>query len=357
MRNGVAHGRVLEAVARTWPGVITSAVETRAREHIEAGRFDEAAAVLEQAAERYGPDAVPNLLLAYALNSAERHQSALEWADRAVGNEPENADAHWVRANALFDLGRRDEASESLWKAVDLSPDRGTYYMELAWHGYLHLGYAETKKLIDRALDLAPDDPWAHHTAARIFGHHLRHKRAQHHFERAGELDPSSAAARYELAGMLQVRGRISRGVRCVFETEPDSEDEHRANYDAVLRRWSWRWYEWALRAAFLLNVIDWILPTPGWVGGVLAGLLVTGVVVPYVRSLSALPAPCRSHLWERGRRGFFAGAAAVTATCLAGAAAMLLVEPNALQHLGVLGVLIAGYVHWYRRASRISGA
>ncbi|WP_081687580.1 tetratricopeptide repeat protein [Glycomyces tenuis] len=358
MRNGVARGRVLGAVARTWPGFIVNAVEARACEHIDAGRFDEAAAVLVQAVERYGPATVPQLLLAWTLNRAGRHSDAHEWAVRAVEAEPENADAHWVLANVLFELERRDEAAAALRSAVELAPDNGSHHMELAWIRYEEEDFGVTRDLVDKALELAPDDAWVQYTAGRIFDHHLRHRRAQSHYERALELDPENAEARYDLGSLLQARGRITRGVVCVHETEPapGAEDEHEEVYTSVLLRWSWRWYEWALRAALVLNAFDWIFPTPSWFGASLAGLLLAAFAVQWARTFAALPAPCRRDMLAPGRRGHFAGAAARTAAVLAGTAVVLLVELNALQHLGLLAVIVLGYVDWYRRAVRISG-
>jgi predicted Zn-dependent protease len=94
MRNGVAGGRVLKAVAESWPGLIVGAVESRARELVESGRFTEAAEVLEEAVEQYGDGTVPPVLLAWTLLRAERPADARRWALRAIETEPEKAGAH-----------------------------------------------------------------------------------------------------------------------------------------------------------------------------------------------------------------------------------------------------------------------
>ncbi|MCH7231032.1 tetratricopeptide repeat protein [Glycomyces sp. L485] len=353
----MARGRVLKAVAKTWPGVVMNAVEARAREYIDAGRFEEAAAVLERAAERYGVESVPRLPLAWSLYKAGRAERAREWAMRAVEAEPENPDAHWVHANVLFELDRRDQAASALWKAVELSPDSGGYYMELAWVSLGHQDFTATRELVEKALDLAPEESWVHCTAGRIFDHHLRHRRAQFHYERALELDPENTEVRYELAAILQARGRISAGVRRVYETAPGpgADDDHAAAYDAVLLRWSWRWYEWALRSAFVLGIADWILPTPRPVALTLTGLLVGGFTVQWIRMFHSLPARCRRDLLAPGRRGHWFASLARTCAVLGGVSAMLLLEPTALQHLGVLAVVVLGYVDWYRRTARIA--
>lgn len=358
MRNGLAGGRVLGAVAKAWPGFIMHVVEARAREHVEAGRFGEAAAVMEDAVERYGPGTVPPLLLAWVLVKAGRPDAAHDRALRAVEDEPENPDAHWVLASALLDLERGAEAADALRKAVELSPENGSYCMELAWIRHQDEDFSVTRELVDRALALAPDDAWMQYTAGRIFEHHLRHRRAQSHYERALELDPENADVRHDLGALLQARGRITSGVVCVYETAPapGGEAEHGEAYAAALLRWSWRWYEWALRAAFVINIADWIFPTPPWLAAPLAGLLVAAFAVQWARTFASLPAQCRRDMLAPERRGRLVSAAVRTFAILAGVAAFLLVELDALQHLGVLAAVALGYVDWYRRAVRIAG-
>jgi tetratricopeptide (TPR) repeat protein len=355
-----AQGRVLKAVAKTWPGFIAGAVEGRAREFIDEDRYDEAAAVLEQGLERYGAESVSRLLFAWCLHLAGRQEAALEWAGQAVEAEPENADAHWLRSNILFELERPDDAVAALWRAVELTPDNGRYYMQLAWIQYQDLEFAKTRELVEQALERAPDDAWVQHTAGRIYDHHLRHRRAHAHYVRALELEPDDVDVRADLAEILQTRGRLSSGVRVAWETVSAAGDggepyvaEH---YESTLRRWSWRWYEWALRAALVLNVADWIIPTPVMVGAALMGVLVVAYGVAWARSLLVLPRQCRRDLVGKGRRGHFVGALVRTSIVVGGMALVLPGELSALQHLGVLALIVAGYVEWSWRAARIAG-
>lgn len=378
-----ARGRVLQAVNKTFPVFISGAVEGRARDLIEHDRYEEAADVLEKGVERFGAASVSQLLLAWCLHMAERQEAALEWAVPAVEEEPENADAHWLRANILFELGRAHEAEESLWRAVELTPDNGRYYMQLAWYHYEDQEFTKTRELVEQALERAPDDAWVQHTAGRIYDHHLRHRRAHAHYARALELDPDDAAVRDDLAELLQTRGRLSAGVRVAWETAQTAErevadldaggEEAAAGsgaggdamasaagavslYEVTLRRWSWRWYEWALRAALLLNVIDWIFPTPVAIAAMLSGALVAVYAAGWIRSLVVLPPQCRRDLVGKGRRGHFAGALVRTLLVFGGIVLVLFGELNALQHLGILALIIGGYVEWYWRAAQISG-
>jgi tetratricopeptide (TPR) repeat protein len=360
-----ARGRVLQAVNKTWPGLISGAVEGRARELIDDGQYLEAAEVLEQGIAKYGAGSVSQLLLAWCLHMGERQEAALEWADRAVAEEPENEDAHWLQASVLYELGRVDEASVSLWQAVELTPDNGRYYMQLAWYHHVDQEFAKTRELVERALERSPDDAWVQHTAGRIFDYHLRHKRAQAHVRRAIELDPNLVDAWYDLAEGLQVRGRLSSGVRVAWKVVNDAVDTKAGDaavveawglYEATLRRWSWRWYEWALRTVLLLNVIDWIFPTPFAVAVALSGALVAVFAAGLAVSVFTLLPACRVDLVGKGRRGHFAGAAARMLLALGGIVLVLFGEPTALQHLGILALIIVAYVEWYWRAAQISG-
>ncbi|HLU28973.1 MAG TPA: tetratricopeptide repeat protein [Glycomyces sp.] len=357
MRNGVAGGRVLKAVAKSWPGFIVGAVESRTRELVESGRFAEAAEVLEEAVDQYGSGTVPPVVLAWTLFRAERPADARRWALRAIEAEPEKADAHRVLGYALLDLGRRDEALAALRRGAELSPENGVHWMELAWVRHRERRFGAARELADRALESAPDNAWVRYTAGRIFERRLRYRRAQSHYERAIELDPADARKRYGLARVLRARGRISRSAACVYEAvpAPGAEREHEEVCAATMRSWAWRWPEAALRAALVLNTVDWVFPTPPRLGLPLAGLVLAAFALAWWRAFAALPAPCRRDLFAPAGWGHFAAASARTAVVLIAVAAVLAIELTSLQHLGVCAFIVLGYVDWHHRAEEPS--
>jgi hypothetical protein len=60
--------------------------------------------------------------------------------------------------------------------------------------------------------------------------------------------------------------------------------------------------------------------------------------------------------LLTEGRLGHLVGTLARTALVLGGIVLVLVGELTALQHLGILALIIGGYVEWYWRAAQISG-
>jgi len=66
--------------------------------------------------ERGGPEAAEHF-------NAGRFEEALRTADQLLGTQPRNGEALSTRAQALFKLGRRDEAARAIVKAIEASPD------------------------------------------------------------------------------------------------------------------------------------------------------------------------------------------------------------------------------------------
>ena len=64
--------------------------------------------------------------------NAERFEDALTTIDRLLSTEPRNGEALNTRAQALFKLGRREDAARAIVKAIETSPDSLPFWLNKA---------------------------------------------------------------------------------------------------------------------------------------------------------------------------------------------------------------------------------
>jgi hypothetical protein len=96
-----------------------------ARQLYRLGRDQEALTVLSGTGERDDASATALVFLGRKLLSARKAAGAAEvltLAERAVALEPDMAQAHWLKARALFLLARMDKARDAALVAVRLNP-------------------------------------------------------------------------------------------------------------------------------------------------------------------------------------------------------------------------------------------
>lgn len=100
------------------------------------------------------------LLLAAATGENElgRADLALPWAERAVRLDPEDADAAWERAQALFELCRFDDAEATLGKVLALAPEDAWALHQLALIVERRGDAKRARALFAKASRLAPGD-------------------------------------------------------------------------------------------------------------------------------------------------------------------------------------------------------
>jgi tetratricopeptide (TPR) repeat protein len=124
------------------------------------GKLDEARAFLKRVAAENPEDAV-QLIVAEAqlLRDAQRHAEAFALLSDALGKQPEQPDLLYDLALTAEKLERFDLLETHLRKLIEVKPDHA--------HAYNALGYSfadrntrlpEARKLIEKALELAPED-------------------------------------------------------------------------------------------------------------------------------------------------------------------------------------------------------
>jgi predicted Zn-dependent protease len=95
----------------------------KAAELFRVGRAAEAEGVLRAVVGAEPTDGEALEMLGVVLGAQGRHADALGAFDRARDARPSSATIRHNRAQALFHLGRRDEARAELQKAVELRAD------------------------------------------------------------------------------------------------------------------------------------------------------------------------------------------------------------------------------------------
>jgi tetratricopeptide (TPR) repeat protein len=124
------------------------------------GKLDEARSFLKRAAAE-NPDEEAQLIVAEAqlLREANRNQDAFTLLREALQKEPDQPELLYDYALTAEKLERFDVLESNLRKLIEVRPDHA--------HAYNALGYSfaerklrlpEARKLIERALELAPDD-------------------------------------------------------------------------------------------------------------------------------------------------------------------------------------------------------
>src|SRR5688572_11705612 len=124
------------------------------------GKLDEARAFLQRVAGEH-PGETAQLIVAEAqlLRDANRHRDAFELLSRALDKQPEQPDLLYDLALTAEKLERFDLLETHLRSLIRLKPDHA--------HAYNALGYSfadrntnlpEARKLVEKALELAPED-------------------------------------------------------------------------------------------------------------------------------------------------------------------------------------------------------
>jgi tetratricopeptide (TPR) repeat protein len=120
-----------QAVAAATPADKPDALARQSRFTLRKGTGREALRIANMAVEA-GETATTLAAKARAQVRSEDGPGALESADKAVGLDPSNAMAHIARGEALFALGRNEDAEEALRKAIQLSPKSPLAHSRLA---------------------------------------------------------------------------------------------------------------------------------------------------------------------------------------------------------------------------------
>jgi tetratricopeptide (TPR) repeat protein len=205
---------------------------------LDEGDPERAAAAAEEALRALDPRARPprrdralevRLLLAAATaeNELGRADLALPWAERALRLDPEEADAAWERAQALFELCRFDDAESTLGKLLTLAPDDAWALHQLALVVERRGDSKRARALFAKASRLAPED-FPPEVAIDAAGFDAELKRAiaalSGDDRRALATVPLEVADLPETDDLTAVEPPLSPGILGLFRGPPEGE-------------------------------------------------------------------------------------------------------------------------------------
>lgn len=206
-------------------------VSARARQAALLARADKLDAALAMLAGTVGENEAQNVRLVQAraelLRQAKRHADEFAALDEGLKRFPESPDLLYDRAMAAEKIDRLDVLESDLRRVMVLRPDDAQAYNAL---GYTLADRTnrlpEALVLIERALTLAPEDPfildsmgWAQFRSGNL-------PRAQDYLERAFKLRPDPEIAAH-LGEVLWVRGQRDEAGRVwqsSLQTHPQNE-------------------------------------------------------------------------------------------------------------------------------------
>jgi tetratricopeptide (TPR) repeat protein len=192
------------------------------------GQLDEARAFLKRVANDNPEDAVQlTVAEAQLLRDAQRHAEAFSLLSEALGKQPEQPDLLYDIALTAEKLERYDLLETHLRKLIEVKPDHA--------HAYNALGYSfaerntrlpEARKLIEKALELAPEDYFIIDSLGWVLYREGDLKGAARELRRAygGRPDAEIGAHLGEVLWMLGERDEARRIWDEALKAGPDNE-------------------------------------------------------------------------------------------------------------------------------------
>ena len=195
------------------------------------GRLDEARAYL-RTLEAEGAERVQVLMAeAQLLRDADRHRDAYELLGKALKAQPEQPELLYDYALTAEKLERYDVLESSLRKLIKLKPDHA--------HAYNALGYSladrnqrlpEARKLIERALELSPEDYYIIDSMGWVLYRMGDLKGAEQYLRRAylGRPDAEISAHLGEVLWAMGERVEAERVWQEALKSHPENELLHK---------------------------------------------------------------------------------------------------------------------------------
>jgi Flp pilus assembly protein TadD len=148
----------------------TAAAMDRAQRLVGEGDREGALAVVRQEAELVPDDLRPRLFEAWLLLSMDRAEEALRLSEALLRGAPDNPDVLHQRGAAMMAVDRTIEAEADFRRALELNPGHVPAMNDLAVLLVVKGDREEARALLERVLEIRPEDPQARETLERLRG-------------------------------------------------------------------------------------------------------------------------------------------------------------------------------------------
>lgn len=192
------------------------------------GKLDDARALLQRVGTEFPGEKVQlTVAEAQLLRDANRHRDAYDFLGQALKEDPEQPELLYDYALTAEKLERYDVLESNLRKLIQVRPDHA--------HAYNALGYSfaerntrlpEAKKLIERALELSPDDYFIIDSMGWVLYRQGDLKGAAEQLRRAyaGRPDAEIGAHLGEVLWAMGERGEADKIWQESLKSSPDNE-------------------------------------------------------------------------------------------------------------------------------------
>jgi len=174
------------------------------RESIWNGAYQE----LSRAVELQPANTKAELDLGNLLLGAKQFKQAQFWAETVLGQDTNNADAHVLLANADAALENIEESLREMQRAIELAPDQPRSYVNLA---ILQLGAKDTaaaEQNFQKAISLDPKSITPRLALGNFYRSQKRWPDAEQQFRDAIQLAPKNPTPYAALATLLENEGK-----------------------------------------------------------------------------------------------------------------------------------------------------
>jgi tetratricopeptide (TPR) repeat protein len=191
------------------------------------GRLEEARAYL-RALDTEGDERVQVLIAeAQLLRDADQHRDAFDLLGKALQAQPEQPELLYDHAITAEKLERFDVLESSLRTLIRLKPDYAHAYNALGYsYAERNLRLPEARKLIERALELSPEDFYIIDSMGWVLYRMGDLKGAEEHLRRAylGRPDAEIGAHLGEVLWQMGERAEAERVWQDVLKSHPGNE-------------------------------------------------------------------------------------------------------------------------------------